>query len=167
MTKHILSLSLLLITFFSAKSQSEIYGGFRFGTNYSVLTEKNDNFSSGIGYNIGYYEVLELPNKINFQVEANYSSYAFTTKFGSNKETERYSNIEIPVMVKYRLSPNVAAGIGYQFNLASDLKTSGPILDISSKGPKTIFGLRLFSADAPTGDNYINTSLYLGFSIFK
>jgi hypothetical protein len=161
----------------SVKAQDVIYGGFKLAPTYLIPTKKIDplKFSSKIGYSIGYYEVLELSNKINLQAELNYSSYSYKLKTeGSTTETEQeLKGIELPLMIKYRANNNFAIGAGYQFGLGAQ-KLSGMLFDMNVKSNKTIFGLRaLFLNEDESAVMFgeqsakpIATSLYLGFSIF-
>jgi hypothetical protein len=61
---------ILICASFTLKAQDKIYGGLRIAPNFSLITDKSDdykNVKSGVGYSFGYYEVLELSYKINLQ----------------------------------------------------------------------------------------------------
>jgi hypothetical protein len=137
MKKNILSLIIMVVVCTAANAQSIIYGGFKANANYSLYNKALDgpigtvNQRSGIGYGIGYYEVIELPNRINLQAEVNLNTIAFSQKDTTNiaaarvagqkasfnKESFRYTNLELPFMIKYRVTDNLAIGVGYQFNI--------------------------------------------------
>ena len=69
--------TILLLNFYS-KAQEVIYGGLKASPNLSVFTSKApENVKSGIGYSIGYFEVLELGYKINLQAEINHNMISF------------------------------------------------------------------------------------------
>ena len=159
----------------SGYAQDLIYGGFRIAPNTSIFMDNApENEKAGIGYGIGYYEVLELSNKINLQAEVNYNMISFVNEVtfpggGSVKETKNYSSIDLPIMVKYRPSANFAIGVGYQFSLGSNLNrkevtkngntttesnseddgvnSSGMFIDMNTKFAKNIVGLRVLSTD--------------------
>ena len=76
--KKIIYISTLFILTLTVKVKAQddvIYGGFKLAPNFSVITDKADKWSSGIGYSLGYFEVLELNYKMNLQAEINYSRY--------------------------------------------------------------------------------------------
>lgn len=197
MKKSILSLILSVSVYAATNAQDIIYGGLKLSPNYSFFTEEVKKVSSGIGYSIGYFEVLELSNRINLQAEINYSSYAFVDNSTENiKTTTRYNYLELPVMVKYRVSETFAIGAGYQLNLlnqtfkkgkettkiegSSDdesrdltaeeiIGTNGFFIDANIKGGNNIFGLRVLSTNDPLFANKrsLNVALYVGFTLFK
>lgn len=176
-----------------AKAQEDkIYGGFKIAPNYSIITDKADSWKSDVGYSIGYFEVLELNYKLNLQAEINFSKYSFNIQ-GYKKS---YKSIEIPVAAKYRLTNQLALGIGYQVSLRTKLKdetnpysdyednsstdvlskifspkqsTSGVFADVSFKNEKIICGLRFLQTNKQLIDNMhssINTSFYVGIPLF-
>jgi len=154
----------------SIRAQDVIYGGFKLAPTYSVFTEKAaDGFNAEVGYSIGYFEVLELSNKINLQAEVNYSNYAYSSKpSGTSTKTKyNYNALEIPFMVKYRVAESFAVGVGYQFALTGD-KTSGLLFDANFKTNKTIVGIRGMKTTSDLVDtgSPIQASFYIGFGIF-
>jgi hypothetical protein len=195
MKKNILSVLFLLIICTASNAQDNtIYGGLRLSPNYSFFTSKLDKVSSGIGYSIGYFEVLELSNKINLQAEINYSNYAFVdTRITKVTETTRNTNLELPIMIKYRVADGFAIGAGYQFNLLNKqfrgqsiktkvdgqdaetqdiegggVSTNGYFVDANLKTGTTLIGLRILKTkDILFEKESINVGLYLGFTIFK
>jgi hypothetical protein len=195
MKKLILSLILSVSVYAATNAQDIIYGGLKLSPNYSFFTEEFKKVSSGIGYSIGYFEVLELSNRINLQAELNYSSYAFVdNRVDDVKTTTRYNYLELPVMVKYRVSETFAIGAGYQLNLLNEvfkkgkvtskfdgeeesmdlsaeeiIGTNGFFVDANVKGGNNIFGLRVLSTNDPLfeGKKSLNVALYVGFTLFK
>jgi hypothetical protein len=153
------------------KAQDVIYGGFKLAPTYSIFTEKPaDGFTASPGFSVGYFEVLELSNKINLQAEVNYSNYAytFTVPGTTSKEKFNYNALELPFLVKYRVAESFAIGAGYQFALTGD-KSSGLLFDANFKTNKTIIGIRGLKTinDMVVGTgNPIQASFYIGFGIF-
>lgn len=200
--KKILSIiaAISLFNSFSAKAQEDkIFGGFKIAPNFSIITDEvNDDWKTGIGYSIGYYEVLELANKLNLQAEILLTKTTFVQdlKDGeySSKTTRTSSNLNIPIMAKYRLTEEFAVGLGYQFSagilmdpkLKEKVKDSGPgyssetksesegiknngfFFDASYTKGKSIFGLRLLSPKMKQVQDYntINASFYFGYKLF-
>ena len=175
----------------NSQAQSKIYSGFKVAPNYSIITDKTDNLKSGIGYSIGYFEVLELENKINLQAEINYTNNSFVREinFGgiNSKTTINNSSVELPLMIKYRPSDNFSFGVGYQFSFfptksektkttgepdenidGKGIKTSGIFFDANVKTNKTIIGLRVIKTIKSVIEpiNSINASFYVGFALF-
>ena len=202
----------------AANAQSIIYGGFKANANYSLYNKALEGPKgtvyqrSGIGYGIGYYEVIELPNRINLQAEINLNTIAFSQKdtldadgidrpvpalpagqkYNTKKITDRYTNLELPLMIKYRVTDNLAIGVGYQFNIfnnrfrkgtkktvetqdkGDDIKksedieiedvrsTQGFIIDASFKSNNVIAGLRLLSADDPLSGEDVKYNREIG-----
>lgn len=189
-----------LFNSFSAKAQEDkIYGGFKVAPNFSIITDEvNDDWKTGIGYSIGYYEVLELANKLNLQAEILFDKTTFVQVLKdediSTKTTRTSSNLNIPIMAKYRLTNEFAIGLGYQFSadilmkpkLMEKVKDSGPgyssesksesegiknngfFFDASYTKGRSIFGLRLLSPKMKQIQDYntINASFYFGYQIF-
>lgn len=180
----------LLISYIS-KAQSKIYGGLKLAPNYSIITDKVENLKSGIGYSIGYFEVLELENKINLQAEINFTNNSFIREINSgginSKTTINNNSVELPFMIKYRPNDNFSIGFGYQFSFfpsisqknkttgepnenldGKGIKSNGLFLDANIKTKKTIIGLRVLKTSKsiiePTES--INASFYLGFALF-
>lgn len=175
-------------------AQDNIYGGFKVSPNYSIFIDKAKNYSSGIGYGLGYFEVLELSYKLNLQAEVNYtrSSFIYEESNGSSslKRTANFGSIELPLMFKFRPVDNFAIGLGYQFSfkpkgslksVTTDNGTSteeketidgisaaGGFLDANFKSGKTIFGLRILKTNKNFIEPYssLNAAFYIGFGIF-
>lgn len=175
----------------NSQAQSKIYSGFKVAPNYSIITDKTDNLKSGVGYSIGYFEVLELENKINLQAEINYTNNSFIIdeNFGTTnrKTTINNNSVELPLMIKYRPSDNFSFGVGYQFSFfpsisektkttgqadenidGKGIKSNGVFLDANIKTNKTIIGLRVIKTSKSVIEpiNSINASFYLGFALF-
>lgn len=191
MKKSLLIAVILAGYSFHVAAQDKIYGGPKLAPNFSIFTEKAGNLKSGIGYSIGYFEVLELSYKVNLQAEINYTNYSFVDKqtFGSitSKTVTNNRTIELPIMAKYRVSNDFAIGVGYQFSFKPKstaktettdqptetvdqpgVKTSGVFIDANYKKGKNIFGVRILSTNDPLADPFksINASFYVGFGIF-
>lgn len=193
--KKILCIFVILATIskFSV-AQDNIYGGFKLSPNYSIFLDKAKDYTSGIGYSFGYFEVLELSYKLNLQAEVNYtnSSFIYKVSNGPNslKRTANFSSIELPLMFKFRPSNNFAIGLGYQFafkpkgnlkTVTTDNGTSteeketidgisseGGFLDANFKSGKTIVGLRILKTNKNFIEPYnsLNAAFYIGFGIF-
>lgn len=188
-----ISTALLIILLISnnTQAQSKIYGGFKISPNYSIITDKADNLKSGIGYGIGYFEVLELDNKINLQAEINYTNTTFITEetngTTTTKQTINNNSIELPLMIKYRPMDNFSIGLGYQLSFfpnssqkttttgmgdikenGEGIKSNGLFIDANFKTNKTIFGLRVIKSSKSIIEpiNSINASFYVGFTLF-
>lgn len=193
MKKTIYTLTIIgLLISLSSQAQSKIYGGFKLAPNYSIITDKVENLKSGIGYSVGYFEVLELENKINLQAEINYTNNSFVSDInlggGINRKTTINNNsVELPFMVKYRPSENFSFGMGYQFSFFSTktektkttgevdektdgkgISTNGVFFDANFKTNKTIIGLRVVKTSKSVIEpiNSINASFYVGFALF-
>lgn len=176
---------------YNSQAQSNIYGGFKLAPNYSIITDKVENLKSGIGYSLGYFEVLELENKINLQAEINYTNNSFVSEQnlgGINRKTTTNNNsVELPFMVKYRPNDNFSIGLGYQFsffpsrsektkttgqadvnNDGKGSKSNGLFLDANIKTNKTIIGFRVLKTSKSIIEpiSSINASLYVGFALF-
>jgi hypothetical protein len=186
--------TLICLTSLKAFAQDKIYGGIRLSPNFSMIyddAEAYKSVKSGVGYSIGYFEVLELSYKINLQGEINYSNYSFRTDIDEDPtktkyETTNYSSVEVPIAIKYRPTESVAVGVGYQFSLASRMtdnskqygsefseetggtSTSGFFFDINGKFGKSIYGLRVtkFNNEFVNTDKLINVSAYIGIGLF-
>lgn len=193
MKKNILSLFLIIAFCTGANAQDKIYGGLRLSPNYSFFNNKIDKVNSGLGYSIGYFEVIELSNKINLQAEINYNTYTFVdTRETKTTVTTRFSNLELPLMVKYRVSEGFAIGGGYQFSLLNKLfssqavkfkvdgqdpvtqddlegiKTGGYFIDANLKSGGTLVGLRILqTSEVLYEKKSMNVGLYVGFTLFK
>ncbi len=190
-----------LLNSFSAKAQEDkIYGGFKVAPNFSIITDKvTDQWKTGIGFNIGYFEVLELTNKVNLQAEIliNKTTFVQNLKEGefSSKTTRTTSNLNLPIMAKYRITDEFAVGLGYQFSLGilmesklnEKIKNSGPagysnesksesqgiknngfFLDASYTKGKSMFGFRLLNPKMEQIESYktVNASFYFGYKLF-
>lgn len=194
--KKILFLAITLVTAnCTLLAQDVIYGGFKIAPNLSVFTDKAPaDTKSGIGYGIGYYEVLELSYKVNLQAEVNYNMMSFVKEVksgsNSNKEVRAYRAIELPLMIKLRPSSNFSIGAGYQFSFrpklkttktdktgsttnettveSKGIKTSGFFLDMNGKVSKNIIGLRVLSPseDFNGGSKSLNVAAYFGITLF-
>jgi hypothetical protein len=175
----------------NSQAQSKIYGGFKLAPNYSIITDKVENLKSGIGYSVGYFEVLELENKINLQAEINYTNNSFVIDLNSGgintKTTIKNNSVELPLMVKYRPNDNFSIGLGYQFSFFSSksektkttgqadenindkgISSNGVFLDANIKTKKTIIGLRVLKTSESIIEPFesINASFYVGFALF-
>ena len=169
-TLFILSLSLKL------KAQDDvIYGGFKIAPNYSVITDKADKWTSGIGYSLGYFEVLELNYKMNLQAEINYSRYVLQNEIitgydnagnpTTTKKNKTYRSFEIPVMAKYRVN-NFAIGLGYQISFRTKLKDetneyyvqNGNIQSAADEESEPLSLKSLFSPKYSTGGVFLDAS---------
>jgi hypothetical protein len=186
---------ILICASFTLKAQDKIYGGLRIAPNYSLITDKSELYKSvksGVGFSIGYYEVMELSYKINLQAEINYSNYSFKTDIDAdpaktNYKNTSYQSLELPISVKFRPNESFAFGVGYQFSFLPSLndetgefgaveglgenggvKTSGFFLDLNGKSGKTIYGLRVtrFDNDLVGTDKLLNFSAYVGIGLF-
>lgn len=190
--------SLLCFIVIKAGAQDKIYGGIRLSPNFSIINDKAELYKkvkSGVGYSIGYFEVLELSYKINLQGEINYSNYSFKTDVSfdptktDNKMTN-YQSLEIPLAVKFRPSEAIAFGVGYQFSFfattkdeanygtnpgswndeesSGNVRTNGFFFDINGKAGKSIFGLRIvkFNKNLIDTDKLYNFSAYVGIGLF-
>jgi hypothetical protein len=193
--KKILCIIVLLVSISKfSHAQDNIYGGLKLSPNYSIFIDKAKDYSSGIGYSIGYFEVLELSYKLNLQAEVNYSQNSFIYKVSngsySEKQTSNYNSVELPLMFKFRPSENFAIGIGYQFSFKSKgkiktvttdngtstelketidgISSEGGFLDANFKSGKTIVGLRILKTNKNFIEPYnsLNAAFYLGFGIF-
>jgi hypothetical protein len=198
MKKNILSLIFILTICSYTQAQDVLYGGLRLSPNFSVFTDKAEGISSGVGYSIGYFEVAELSSKINLQAEINYSNYAVLDKVPSPTATNptrtltrttRYTNLELPLMVKYRIVDAFSIGAGYQFNILNSefrtksqitegndettrsedgISTAGYFIDANYKAGSTLIGLRILQNDELYNNKRsINVGLYVGFTLFK
>jgi hypothetical protein len=155
----------------------------------------NNKIGSGVGYSIGYFEVAELTSKINLQAEINYSAYAFVdNSVTKTTTTTTLTNLELPIMVKYRIVDAFSIGAGYQFNILNqqfrtksvftevegfdpvrntDLPGSssqGYFIDANFKTGSVLLGLRVLqNADDFYLPNKrsVNIGLYAAFAIFK
>lgn len=192
MTKILCTITFLgLMITNNGQAQNKIYGGVKISPNYSIITDKVDKLKSGIGYGFGYFEVLELENKINLQAEINYVNNTFISdqSSGTIKKTITTNNnsIEIPFMIKYRPSDNFSIGLGYHLSFIPStsektketgmadskidqdgIKSNGFFLDANAKTSKAIIGLRILKTNKSLIDplNSINASFYVGFAIF-
>ncbi|MEN9963385.1 MAG: outer membrane protein beta-barrel domain [Bacteroidota bacterium] len=186
-----------ILFFISSNSifgQHKIYGGFKLTSNYSVFTEKVQEWKSRLGYGFGYFEVMELDYPVNLQAEINFTTNTFINKtsFGTQsvKITNNYHSFEIPLLAKYRINDHFSFGIGYQFSIGSSgksktvldnngnqsksstnltgINTSGFLFDANHSSEKTMFGFRIIR----TNDNFIdpfksiNASVFFGFKLF-
>jgi len=177
MKKNILLIALFgLFIGSKAKAQDIIYGGLKIAPNYSVFTEsvpESDKWKSGLGFGLGYYEVLELSNNINMQAELLINKNTFIKETTAGNRTTKIkkstTNFNLPIMVKYRGENGFSIGAGYQFGLGaimkSKLKTkttvtennkstdseeeedgvanNGLLIDASVKQRNSTFGLRI------------------------
>jgi hypothetical protein len=179
MKKSILSLVFIVAVCAMSNAQDVIYGGLRTSVNYTLFNNEvkvgGKTLNSGVGYSVGYFEVLELTNKINVQAELNYNTLNFKHDITDGSISYRYSNLDFPVMAKYRVNDNFSIGAGYQFNLlnsvigsgnqttkvkntktsieADGIKNQGFFLDASLKTGKNIFGLRILSTKFSQGSS--------------
>jgi len=192
MKKTIYALTIIgLLISYCSQAQSKICGGFKLAPNYSIITDKVENLKSGIGYSVGYFEVLELENKINLQAEINYTNNSFVSETNSgginSKTTINNNSVELPFMIKYRPNDNFSIGLGYQFsffpsksektkttgqadenNDGKGIKSNGLFLDANIKTNKTIIGLRVLKTSKSIIEpiSSINASFYVGFALF-
>ena len=186
MKKNILSSIILVAIFTTASAQDNIYGGLRLSPNYTIFNNEvkvgSKTVNSGVGYGIGYYEVLELSNKINIQAELNYNTLSFKHDITDGSISYRYSNLDLPVMVKYRVNDKFAIGAGYQFNLLNSVigsgtkitkfkstktnvesdgvKNQGFFVDANIKSGNNIFGIRILSTKFTQGSGLDNLDLF-------
>ncbi|MEY4703606.1 MAG: hypothetical protein RIR96_1503 [Bacteroidota bacterium] len=185
---------LLLISRINISAQQKVYGGFKMSSNYTVFTDNAENWKSQIGYGIGYHEIMELNDYINLQAEIILTTYSFNKKSNSGstsyEQNQIFRSIEIPMMIKYRLSANSAVGLGYQYCFLksgkekiilsdgtnntetktnnSGVNTSGIFLDFNTKSKKMIYGIRLnmFQNEFIETKKSVNSSIYLGYNLF-
>jgi hypothetical protein len=186
MKKNILSIIILAAIFTTASAQDNIYGGLRLSPNYTIFNNEvkvgNKTVNSGVGYGIGYYEVLEISNKINIQAELNYNTLSFKHDITDGSISYRYTNLDFPLMVKYRVSEQFAIGAGYQFNLLNSVvgsgtqitkvkstktnvevdgvKNQGFFVDANIKSGNNVFGLRILSTKFTQGAGLDNLNFF-------
>jgi len=179
---------LVALACFTTINAQEIKGGLRGGVNYSFFTQDAGDQAGSIGYEFGYYEVLDFENKIKLQVEINLVNNGYSNSKADTKEQFNY--VEIPLLIKYEVAKNfdLGAGIKYAFGRKGRLKTEyenetdnektdkaesgfGFIIEGNYNMDKLNFGLR-FNFNG--GDLSLNekefqrrsVNLYVGYDLF-
>ena len=170
MKKHVLTSILLVILHNGVIAQDDIYSGFKLSTSYSFFsgslqnTTSTKSVSSILGYGIGYYETVELSNRINLQVEFNFNSFGFSRRDTAEvtptvkyrKEITRIQTFEVPLMIKYRVNNKLAIGAGYQIGFLS----RGEEKSIDKDGNETIVKLENSNDNIPTTTGIIIDANY-------
>jgi hypothetical protein len=201
MKKIVLSAIVLITTVFSASSQ-EIVGGFKISPNYGLVFDNNPTKDANneypvvgsLGMGVGYYERMNLNDKLELQAEVNYTMHNFNRKISStsseNNSFWQLSYLDIPVIAKSKLG-DLSIGIGLMYRkplsgidkneivvnnkstiTEKDLEVSSDInfiLDFSYKINKMNLGLRLFSGKnnlLETGNPPIYSAFNFGIDLF-
>ena len=184
MKNIIIYIALFLGFSLTGKAQT-IKGGLKAGVNYSLFTQETKNIEGGVGYEIGYFEQLDLENKYKLQVEIEYISNTYTSF--KNKYVESYNYLEIPFIIKRSLSSSFDLGIGVKYAKglrASRITTIGTekttteseikgghgfFVDMALSLSKVDLGLRLNFNSGKIVDKYDRRSanFYVAFNIFK
>lgn len=171
MKKIFLFISLITL---GANAQ-EIKGGIKFSPNFSTFSKEIDNSSSGkIGYTFGYYETMNFSESIQLQGEISYTQITYESNsysgFGKSSKTTYTTNfIEIPLIIKYRVSEDFSIGGGYQYCIGLDADNDmGLAADISYDIANLRIGARYFMGSAKNyqGNSLNNISVSIGYAIF-
>lgn len=179
---------LLSVFCFNTINAQDIKGGIKGGVNYSFFTEDTGDDSGSVGFDIGYYEVLDFGNKYKLQAEINLVNNGYQNSKAKTKE--RFNYFEIPVFIKYTIAENfdLGAGIKYAFGRKGTKKQEfegqelpdettdtdnadggfGFVIDGQYTMDKLNFGLRINinSGEVLNGYDRRNTSLYVGYDLF-
>ena len=172
--------SFLIVTLSNAQ---EIKGGVRGGLNYSFFTEDTKKDNGSLGFEIGYFERLEFDNNYVLQAEVNYTANSY--KNSDTKTVSTYNYLEIPFLVKRKITPEfeVGAGIKYAFGLDGKVKYDNDDIedeDIDVNGgfgylvegayvkDKLMFGLRLSFKGGEVLNGYYRRSanVFVAYTIF-
>ena len=174
---------LLLITLVSlGVSAQDIEGGIKFSINNPTFSDDVDNDSKGkIGYSVGYYETMNLNSHWALQGEIGFTSISYEAKDGGFTEnpvtlvetatTSTFSSslIEVPLIVKYRITESFGIGVGHQFCLDGlSIQDSGQLIDISLDANSVKLSARYYmgSEQLYRGNSLNNITVSVGFTIF-
>jgi hypothetical protein len=173
---------LLLISLVSlGVSAQDIEGGIKFSINNPTFSDDYDNDAKGkIGYSVGYYETMNLNSHWALQGEIGFTSISYeandggefdeeTGVFKKKKSTFSNSFIEVPLIVKYRITESFGIGVGHQFCLDGlSIQDSGQLIDISLDANSVKLSARYYmgSEQLYRGNSLNNISVSVGFTIF-
>ena len=174
---------LLLITLVSlGVSAQDIEGGIKFSINNPTFSDDVDNDSKGkIGYSVGYYETMNLNSHWALQGEIGFTSISYEAKDGGldfnpvtgavTETTSTFSSsfIEVPLIVKYRITESFGIGVGHQFCLDGlSIQDSGQLIDISLDANSVKLGARYYMGSEMIygGNSLNNITVSVGFTIF-
>ena len=174
---------LLLITLVSlGVSAQDIEGGIKFSINNPTFSDDVDNDSKGkIGYSVGYYETMNLNSHWALQGEIGFTSISYEAKDGGSKvnpvtlvetaTTSTFSSsfIEVPLIVKYRITESFGIGVGHQFCLDGlSIQDSGQLIDISLDASSVKLSARYYMGSEMIygGNSLNNITVSVGFTIF-
>lgn len=182
-----LFITVITLTSFTTIFAQDIKGGIKGGINYSFFTEDTNDNQGNVGFDIGYYEVLDFGNKVKLQAEVNYVNNGY--KNSKAKISHQYNYFEIPVFIKYTIAENfdLGAGVKYAFGRKGTMKIEGQngqdditedtdnadagfgfVIDGQYTMDKLNFGLRINinSGEVINGYDRRNASLYVGYDLF-